>query len=57
MSAERRLKVDVSNKESESIGMIKQKMNNIIDIAVAGDELQNLHLKSDNLQLFETFVS
>lgn len=37
--------------------MVKQKMTNIINITVAGDHLQNLRQKSDNLQLFETFIS
>ena len=57
MSADRHLKIDVSDEESDNTDMVKQKMKNIIDIAAAGNTLQNLRQKSDNLQLFETFVS
>ena len=42
MSAERRLNVDASYEDSDTIEMVKQKMKEIIDIAVAGDALQNL---------------
>ena len=41
--------VDVSDRESDTIDMVKQKMKNIIDISVAGDALQNLRQKSENI--------
>ena len=57
MSAERRLKGDVAIKESDTIDTIKKKMNDIIDMAVVGDTLENLGQKSENIQLFEIFLS
>ena len=50
MSAERHLKVDMSDEESDTIDTIKQNMQHIIDIVVAGDALQNLrqNLKTSN---------
>ena len=44
-------------KKSDNIGPVKQKMKNIINIAAAGDALQNPWQTLDNLQLFEPFVS
>jgi len=62
MSAEKRLMVhshdnDDPEGEIESIEIIKEKMKNIIDIAVAGEGLQKLREKMENIALFQTFVS
>ena len=57
MSAERRLNVDASDEDSDTIEMVKEKMKKIIDIAVAGDALQNLRQEPENFEIFETLVS
>ena len=57
MSDERCLKGDVAVGESDTIDTIKKKRKDIIDMAVAGDALQNLRQKSEYIQLFEISVS
>ena len=57
MSAERRLNVDASYEDNDTIEVVKEKMKKIIDIAVAGDALQNLRQEPGNFEIFETLVS
>ena len=57
MSAERHLNVDASYEDSDTIEVVKEKMKKIIDIAVAGDALQNLRQEPGNFEIFETLVS
>ena len=57
MSAESRLNVDTSYEDSDTIEVVKEKMKKIIDIAVAGDALQNLRQEPGNFEIFETLVS
>jgi len=57
MSAKRRLNVDASYEDSDTIEVVKEKMKKIIDIAVAGDALQNLRQEPGNFEIFETLVS
>ena len=57
MSAESRLNVDASYEDSDTIEVVKEKMKKIIDIAVAGDALQNLRQEPGNFEIFETLVS
>ena len=57
MSAESRLNVDASYEDSDTIEVVKEKMKKIIDIAVAGDALQNLRKEPGNFGIFETLVS
>ena len=57
MSAESRLNVDTSYEDSDTDEVVKEKMKKIIDIAVAGDALQNLRQDPENFEVFETLVS
>ena len=57
MSTERRLKGNDTDRDTDTGNMVKKKMNDIIDMAAEGNTLENLTLKSDNIELFETFVS
>ena len=57
MSAKRRLNVDASYEDSDTIEMVKEKMKKIIGVVVAGDALQNLSQEPENFEIFETLVS
>ena len=43
--------------DTDTINTVKKKMNDIIRMAVEGKTLENLRQKSENIEIFETFVS
>ena len=64
MSAERRLTIWNSEETNSNVDNdeeinenVKGKMMKIIDIAVAGEGLENLRTKEENIDVFHTFVS
>mgnify|MGYP000258516759 FL=1 len=56
-SAERRLKGNNSDGDTDTVNTVKKIMNGIINMAAEGNRLENLRHESDNIELFETFVS
>ena len=57
MSAGRRLNVDALDEDSDTVERVKEEMKKIIDIAVAGDTLQNLRQEPENFEILDTLVS
>ena len=56
-SAERRLKGNNSDGVTDTVNTVKKNMNDIINMTAEGNTLENLRQESDNIELFETFVS
>ncbi len=56
-SAERRLKGNNSDGDTDTVNTVKKNMNDIINMAAEGNTLENLRQESGNIELFETFVS
>ena len=57
MSAERRLKGNDTDGDSDLIDTVKKNITDIVDMAAKGKTLENLRQKSDGFELFDTFVS
>ena len=57
MSAERRLRGNDTDGDTDLIDTVKKNMIDIVDMAAKGKTLENLRQKSDGFELFDTFVS